>query len=63
VSPRRFAARCDVAPPFEPVIGHLKDDHRMRRNHLKGRDRDRINAVPAVAGRNFSLFLRWFEDT
>ena len=20
----------------EPVIGHLKDDHRMRRNHLKG---------------------------
>ena len=23
---------------IEPVIGHLKDDHRMRRNHLKGRD-------------------------
>jgi hypothetical protein len=21
----------------EPVIGHLKDDHRMRRNHFKGR--------------------------
>jgi len=21
----------------EPVIGHLKDDHRMRRNHLKDR--------------------------
>jgi hypothetical protein len=21
----------------EPVIGHLKDDHRMRRNHLEGR--------------------------
>jgi hypothetical protein len=28
----------------EPVIGHLKDDHRMRRNHLKGRHGDRINA-------------------
>ena len=36
----------------EPVIGHLKDDHRMRRNHLKGRDGDRINAVLAAAGYN-----------
>src|SRR6202030_3567256 len=43
----------------EPVIGHLKDDHRMRRNHLKGRDGDRINAVLAAAGYNFSLLLRW----
>ena len=34
----------------EPVIGHLKDDHRMRRNHLKGREGDRINAVLAAAG-------------
>ena len=34
----------------EPVIGHLKDDHRMRRNYLKGRDGDRINAVLAAAG-------------
>jgi hypothetical protein len=30
---------------IEPVIGHLKDDHRMRRNHLDGRDGDRINGV------------------
>jgi IS5 family transposase len=45
----------------EPVISHLKDDHRMRRNHLKGRDGDRINAVLA-AGYNFSLLLRWFEE-
>jgi IS5 family transposase len=44
----------------EPVIGHLKDDHRMRRNYLKGRDGDRINAVLAAAGFNFSLLLRWF---
>ena len=46
----------------EPVIGHLKDGHRMRRNHLKGRDGDRINAVLAAAGYNFSLLLRWFEE-
>ena len=45
----------------EPVIGHLKDDHRMRRNHLKGREGDRINAVLAAAGYNFSLLLRWYR--
>jgi IS5 family transposase len=40
---------------IEPVIGHLKGDHRMGRNYLKGRDGDRINAVLAAAGYNFSL--------
>jgi transposase, IS5 family len=45
----------------EPVIGHLKDDHRMRRNYLKGRGGDRINTVLAAAGYNFSLLLRWFR--
>jgi IS5 family transposase len=47
---------------IEPVIGHLKGDHRMGRNYLKGRDGDRINAVLAAAGYNFSLLLRWFEE-
>ena len=46
----------------EPVIGHVKDDHRMGRNQLKGREGDRINAVLAAAGYNFSLLLRWFEE-
>ncbi len=46
----------------EPIIGHLKDDHRMARNHLKGRDGDRVNAVLAAAGFNFSLLLRWFGE-
>jgi len=43
----------------EPVIGHVKAEHRMGRNHLKGRDGDRINAVLAAAGYNFTLLLRW----
>ena len=47
---------------IEPVIGHLKEDHRMGRNYLTGRDGDRINAVLAAAGYNFSLLLRWFEE-
>jgi IS5 family transposase len=43
----------------EPVIGHVKAEHRMERNYLKGREGDRINAVLAAAGFNFSLLLRW----
>ncbi|MGY4403872.1 hypothetical protein ACVIYL_004675 [Bradyrhizobium sp. USDA 3315] len=37
----------------EPVIGHVKAEHRMDRNYLKGRLGDRINAVLAAAGYNF----------
>ena len=45
----------------EPVIGHVKAEHRLGRNYLTGRDGDRINAVLAAAGYNFSLLLRWLE--
>ena len=47
---------------IEPVISHLKQDHRMGRNYLTGRDGNGINAVLAAAGYNFSLLLRWFEE-
>jgi IS5 family transposase len=43
----------------EPVIGHVKADHRMDPNYLKGQHGDRINAVLAAAGFNFHLLLRW----
>ncbi len=46
----------------EPVIGHVKAEHRMDRNYLKGREGDRANAVLAAAGYNFSLLLRWLEE-
>jgi IS5 family transposase len=46
---------------IEPVIGHMKSDHRMGGNYLKGRDGDRANAVLAAAGDNFSLLLRRLE--
>jgi len=36
----------------EPVIGHLKAEHRMGRNYLKGPEGDRINAVLAATGYN-----------
>jgi IS5 family transposase len=43
----------------EPVIGHLKAEHRMGRNHLAHRAGDAINAVLAAVGYNFRLLLRW----
>jgi IS5 family transposase len=46
----------------EPVIGHMKAEHRMDRNHLKGYAGDRANAILAAAGYNFHLLLRWLAD-
>ena len=34
----------------EPVIGHLKSDHRMDRNYLAGRTGDATNAILAAVG-------------
>ena len=45
----------------EPVIGHLKAEHRMGRSYLWYRQGDAINAVLAAAGYNFSLLLRWLR--
>jgi transposase, IS5 family len=45
----------------EPVIGHLKSDHRMNRNHLTGRHGDAANAILAAVGYNFRLILRWLS--
>ncbi len=46
----------------EPVIGHVKIDHRMNRNYLKGREGDRANAILAAAGYNFRLLIRWLKE-
>jgi IS5 family transposase len=46
----------------EPVIGHIKAEHRMGRNTLAGQDGDAVNAILAAAGYNFALLLRWFRE-
>jgi len=45
----------------EPVIGHIKNDHRMDRNYLAGTQGDAINAILAAAGYNFRLLLKWLR--
>ena len=44
---------------IEPVIGHIKTEHRMGRNYLAHTQGDAINAVLAAAGYNFRLLLTW----
>lgn len=43
---------------IEPIIGHLKADHRMGRCHLKGEKGDRLHAVLCAAGYNLKWLLR-----
>jgi IS5 family transposase len=43
---------------IEPVIGHLKADHRMGRCHLKGALGDKLHAVLCAAGYNIRWLLR-----
>ena len=43
----------------EPVIGHIKNEHRMNRNHLAHALGDAVNPVLAAAGYNFRLILKW----
>ena len=43
---------------IEPIIGHLKADHRMDRCHLKGEQGDRLHAVLCAAGYNLRWLLR-----
>lgn len=46
---------------IEPVIGHLKDEHRMGRNYLAHSKGDAINAVLAAAGYNFRRLIAWLR--
>jgi hypothetical protein len=51
---REFKRRAAI----EPVIGHLKEHHRMGRNHLAHASGD---AVLAPAGYNFRRLIAWLR--
>ena len=54
---REFKRRAAI----EPVIGHLKEHHRMGRNYLAHASGDATNAVLAAAGYNFRRLLAWLR--
>jgi len=43
---------------IEPIIGHLKSDHRMERNYLKGFKGDEINLLLASTAFNLKKWMR-----
>jgi len=49
----RFRARAGI----EPIIGHIKHDHRMLRNYLRGVTGDKINTILAATAFNFKKKL------
>jgi IS5 family transposase len=50
----QFRARAGI----EPIIGHLKQDHRMSRNYLLDPDGDKVNTILAAAGFNLRKMLQ-----
>jgi len=51
---KQFRARAGI----EPVIGHLKQDHRMSRNYLLDEQGDMVNTLLAAAGFNLRKMLQ-----
>jgi IS5 family transposase len=45
---------------IEPIFGHLKADHRMARNYLKGTEGDKTNALLCACGFTLRKLLRAF---
>ena len=54
---KQFRARAGI----EPVIGHLKQDHRMWRNFLLDENGDKLNTILAATGFNLRKMLRRIE--
>ena len=50
-----------ACPRRQPVIGHLKDHHRMGRNYFAHASGDAISALLAAAGYNFRRLLAWLR--
>jgi IS5 family transposase len=46
---------------IEPMIGHMKADGRLGRNHLLGVAGDAMNALLVAAGHNLRLILNWLR--
>jgi IS5 family transposase len=59
--PKALWKRMKHRAAIEPSIGHLKNEHRLERNRLKGAAGDAINAILSAAAMNFHKLLRACE--
>jgi len=56
--PKALKRRLKRRQAIEPIIGHMKSDHRMDRNFLRGKVGDAINAILAACGFNMAKLFR-----
>ena len=56
---KQFGRRAAI----EPVIGHLKSDHRKKRNFYKGITGDAINVMLSAAAFNFKRMMRKWRSS
>jgi IS5 family transposase len=54
--------RCRARAAIEPIIGHLKHDHKMIRNYLKGSIGDSMNTLLSGAAFNFKKMLNQLKQ-
>jgi IS5 family transposase len=59
--PLRFNRLLKSRPAIEPIIGHLKNDHRLSRNYLLGRVGDKINAVLSGCAFNLNKIINYLK--
>jgi len=51
---------CARRAAIEPILGHLKLDNQLERNHLKGKYGDRMNVILVCCGFNLRKLLGAF---
>lgn len=56
--PRPFKKLLKGRSGIEPIIGHLKEDHRLSRNYLLGKVGDKINAILSGCAFNLRKIMR-----
>jgi len=61
-TPQSLWRRMKHRAAVEPSIGHLKAEHRLERNRLKGVAGNAVNAVLAAAAMNFQKLMRAIQN-
>lgn len=59
-TPKRIWKWMKRRAAVEPTIGHLKAEHRLERNRLRGLAGDALNAILSAAAMNFGKLLSFF---
>lgn len=55
---RKKRKHCRRRAGIEPIIGHIKQDHRAAINYLKGQAGDKINFIMSASGFNYKKLMK-----